>query len=163
MTNDLGAVRIRAAQPADAASVAAVHMASRSATMPYLPPQRRTHEEVTRWIGEVLTAECRVWVAVRGDEVVGYAALAGDLLECLYLRPDLLRRGVGTLLLEEVARHSPTGLRLHVFAQNDGARAFYRRHGFVVVDTDDGSGNMENLPELTLRRRPGVVRAVSGG
>ncbi|MEU0785661.1 GNAT family N-acetyltransferase [Streptomyces sp. NPDC006173] len=153
MSGDGGA-RIRYAREADAAVIARVHMASRSATMPYLPPQKRGHEQVTRWVRDVLLKECRMWVAVCDAEVVGYAALEGDMLEHLYLRPDVRRRGVGTLLLDEVRRHTPDGVSLHVFRQNTEARAFYERHGFTVVESGDGDRNMENLPDLTLRWTP---------
>ncbi len=119
--------------------------------MPYLPAQRRTHQQVTRWVEETLLATCRMWVAARDTDVLGYAALGGDVLEHLYLRPDVRRQGIGTLLLNEVKRHSPDGLSLHVFQQNTDARAFYEQHGFRVVDTCDGRGNMEHLPDLTLR------------
>ena len=159
----MDAVRIRPATVTDAAAVAAIHRDARAAAMPYLPPQRRTLDEVTRWVAEVVLRESRVWVAVRAadgaaadgaEEVIGYAALEGELLDKLYLRPDLRRRGVGSLLLDELARHSPGGLTLQVFELNTEARAFYRRHGFTVVGRGDGSGNMEGLPELTLRREP---------
>jgi GNAT superfamily N-acetyltransferase len=129
-------------------------MASRSATMPYLPPQRRDHTEVTRWVSEVLFTECRTWVVGRGAALLGYAALHGDMLEHLYLVPAARRQRLGTLLLDTAKRASPTGLTLHVFQQNTDARAFYRRHGFTVVDTTDGSGNMEKLPDMTLRWTP---------
>ncbi|MEU1263003.1 GNAT family N-acetyltransferase [Streptomyces cellulosae] len=152
--SDDGRTRIRCAQEADAAVIARIHMASRSATMPYLPPQKRSHEQVTRWVRDVLLKLCRTWVAVRDAEVIGYAALDGDMLEHLYLRPDVRRQGVGTLLLDEVRRHSPDGVSLHVFQQNTAARAFYESHGFTVLDTNDGDRNMENLPAMTLRRTP---------
>ncbi|WTB87828.1 GNAT family N-acetyltransferase [Streptomyces cellulosae] len=98
--------------------IARIHMASRSATMPYLPPQKRSPEQVTRWVRDVLLKLCRTWVAVRDAEIIGYAALDGDMLEHLYLRPDVRRQGVGTLLLDEVRRHSLDGVSLHVFQQN---------------------------------------------
>jgi GNAT superfamily N-acetyltransferase len=169
-------ILIRPAKDSDAAGIAAVHMASRAATMPYLPPQRRGQEEVTGWIKDVVLPACLTWVAERvrddhddggdGDdgcdahnrgtetELVGYAALDGDLLEHLYLRPDVRRQGIGTLLLEEAKLHSPGGLSLHVFQQNTDARAFYAHHGFTVLDTDPGDRNMENLPDMTLRWAP---------
>ncbi|GAA1366199.1 GNAT family N-acetyltransferase [Streptomyces beijiangensis] len=146
------AAEVRPATQADAEAIATVHQESRAATMPYLPPQKRTHEEVVRWVREVVLKESRVWVASRGDQVLGYASLDGDMLDHLYLRTDVRRQGIGTLLLDEVLAHSPRGLRLHVFQQNTGARAFYERHGFTVLDTNDGSRNMENLPDMTLRR-----------
>ena len=156
--SDDGKTRIRFAEEADAAVIARIHMTSRLATMPYLPPQERGHEEVTRWIRDVVLRRCRTWVAVRGSEIVGYAALDGDMLEDLYLRPDVRRQGIGTLLLNEVRRHSADGLSLYVFQQNTDARAFYERHGFTVLDTNDGERNMENLPDLTLRWTPGSAR-----
>ncbi|HEY1178687.1 MAG TPA: GNAT family N-acetyltransferase [Phytomonospora sp.] len=152
---DDGETRIRSATAADAAVIASVHMASRAAAMPYLPPQKRNHEQVTTWVRDVVLRECRVWVAMDGAGILGYAALDGDMLEHLYLRPDARRRGLGTLLLDEVRRHSPGGLSLHVFQQNTEARAFYERHGFAVVDATDGAGNMEKLPDMTLRWTPG--------
>lgn len=146
--------RIRVADAADAAAIARIHLDSRAATMPYLPPQQRSHDEVTTWIRDIVLRQCRTWVAVRDAEIVGYAALDGDLLDDLYLRPDLRRQGIGTLLLDEVRRHSPDGVSLYVFQQNTGARAFYERHGFTVLDTNDGSRNMEHLPDMTLRWTP---------
>jgi ribosomal protein S18 acetylase RimI-like enzyme len=153
MTADRTA-EVRPATEADAEEIAAVHQESRAATMPYLPPQKRAHDDVVRWVREVVLEECQVWVAARGDRVLGYAALDGDMLDHLYLRSDARRQGIGTLLLAEVRTHSPRGLRLHVFQQNTGARAFYERHGFTVLDTNDGSRNMENLPDMTLRWAP---------
>ncbi|MFF9447027.1 GNAT family N-acetyltransferase [Streptomyces althioticus] len=156
--SDGGTTRIRVAVEEDASVIARIHMASRSATMPYLPPQKRDHEQVSRWVQDVVLRRCRTWVAVRRAEIVGYAALDGDMLDHLYLRPDVRRQGIGTLLLDEVRRHSPEGLVLHVFQQNIGARAFYERHGFTVLDTSDGSRNMENLPDMTLRWTPSSAR-----
>ncbi|WP_435604661.1 N-acetyltransferase family protein [Streptomyces sp. bgisy130] len=156
-------VRVRLALPTDAPAIAAVHQASRQATMPYLPPQRRTHEEVTRWIREIVLPQCHTLVAVRGTELVGYAALQGELLEQLYLRPDVRRAGIGSLLLAEARRHRPDGLYLHVFQLNTGARAFYAHHGFRVVAANDGSTNMENLPDLTLRWTPAPGRVPPRG
>ncbi|WP_394426138.1 GNAT family N-acetyltransferase [Streptomyces sp. SGAir0957] len=156
--SDGGKTRIRRAEEADAAAIARIHVTSRSVTMPYLPPQKHSHEQVTGWIQDVLLKQCRTWVAVRETEIIGYAALDGDMLEHLYLRPDIRRQGVGTLLLDEVRWHSPDGVSLHVFQQNTDARAFYERHGFTVLDTNDGDRNMENLPDMTLRWTPNSVQ-----
>jgi GNAT superfamily N-acetyltransferase len=144
----------RRAVMGDASAIAHVHMTSRLFTMPYLPPQKRTHQQVTEWVSKVVLPRCTAWVAVRNRDVVGYAALAGDVLEHLYLLPDARRLGIGTLLLDEARRHSPGGISLHVFQQNCDAREFYRRRGFRVVEASDGHGNMEGLPELLLRWTP---------
>jgi GNAT superfamily N-acetyltransferase len=156
--SDDGRAEIRLADAADAAVVASVHMASRAAAMPYLPAQEHSREQVTHWVRDVVFRTCRVWVAARDTEILGYAALDGEVLEHLYLRPDVRRRGIGTLLLDAVRPHSTEAVSLRVFQQNTDARAFYEHHGFTVVETSDGRRNMENLPDMTLRWTPGSAR-----
>lgn len=142
-------ITVRPATDGDAAAIALVHRRSRAETMPYLPPQRRSLAEVTSWVREVILSDSRVLVAELDGAVVGYAALAGTLLDDLYLLPEQRRRGIGTLLLAAVREYSPQRLTLHVFEANTDARAFYARHGFVEIGR--GSDNMERLPERTLR------------
>ncbi|WP_327288543.1 GNAT family N-acetyltransferase [Streptomyces sp. NBC_01198] len=157
-------ISVRPAVRADAAAVAHVHIASREATMPYLPPRRRTDAEVEAWVRDVVMAAAAVWVAVDGDgRIVGYAAVAGDELDALYLLAGVRRQGVGSALLGAAKAHRPGGLTLAVFQRNTGARAFYARHGFEVVDTDDGSRNMENEPDLTMRWQPVTNSTRTGG
>lgn len=155
VTETVNQITVRPAVPADAAAIAHVHIASREVTMPYLPPRTRGDDEVVRWVRDVVLADCAVWVAedAAGD-VVGYAAVEGEWLEHLYLLADARRCGTGTLLLERARAHRPEGLSLHVFQRNTDARAFYARHGFTVVDLNDGSRNMENEPDMTLRWTP---------
>ncbi|WP_335974201.1 MULTISPECIES: GNAT family N-acetyltransferase [Streptomycetaceae] len=146
---------VRPAEAADAAAIAQVHITSREAAMPWLPPRRRTDAEVERWVREVVLAQSDVWVAVDGGgTVLGYAAVEGEWLEHLYLLPGARRRGIGSLLLARAKAHRPHGLDLHVFQRNTDAQAFYARHGFTVVDRNDGSRNMEREPDMTLRWTP---------
>lgn len=149
-------VAVRPAEPGDAAAIGAVHAASRRATMPYLPEwvHGRSPDEVTAWVRDTLLPGNRAWVAEVAGGVVGYAVLEGDLLDHLYLLPDARRQGIGTALLDEVRRSSPAGVRLWVFEANVEAKAFYRRHGFRVVERTDGSANMEKLPDLLMGWAP---------
>ncbi|MEU5213260.1 GNAT family N-acetyltransferase [Streptomyces sp. NPDC020742] len=160
---DTPPLTLRPAVASDAPAIATVHQESRRVAMPYLPPQRHTHDEVTHWIRACVLPESRTVVATRGPEVLGYATLRGELLDQLYLRPDVRRTGIGTRLLAEVRRLSPQGLTLHVFQLNAEARAFYAHHGFRVTAEDDGSANMENLPQLTLRWTPAPAPASPPG
>ena len=146
---------VRPAEAADAAAVAQVHITSREVAMPWLPPRTRTVAEVERWVREVVLVESDVWVAVDGGgAVLGYAAVEGEWLEHLYLLPQVRRRGIGSLLLARAKEHRPDRLDLHVFQRNTDAREFYARHGFTVVDLNDGSRNMEHEPDMTLRWTP---------
>lgn len=145
---------IRRAVAEDADAITKVFLASRAAAMPYLP--RLYDDEQTRaWIVHVVLPGCTTWVAeAPSGEVVGFAALDGDVLEHLYLRPDVRRQGLGTALLDRVRQAGPDGLSLRVFTRNTEARAFYERHGFEAVDSDDGSRNEENEPDMTYAWRP---------
>lgn len=81
-------------------------------------------------------------VAVDGDEVVGHAvtSVAGDIAELqrIAVTPRLRRSGVASALLDGVlAAVAPTEadrLLLEVRTDNEPARAFYDRHGFVEID-----------------------------
>lgn len=148
-------ITVRAAEAADAAAIARTHIRSREVAMPWLPPRKRSDAEVERWVREVVLVDAEVSVAVDGGgSVVGYAAVEGEWLEHLYLMPEVRRRGIGSLLLARAKEQRPGGLDLHVFQRNTDAREFYARHGFTVVDLNDGSRNMEHEPDMTLRWIP---------
>jgi ribosomal protein S18 acetylase RimI-like enzyme len=80
--------------------------------------------------------------------------LKDDLLDSLYVAPDAQGQGIGTRLLELAEQRRPAGLRLWVFASNAPARAFYERHGFVVIGGSDGEANEEGAPDLLLGWTP---------
>ncbi|MEU3836240.1 GNAT family N-acetyltransferase [Streptomyces microflavus] len=149
-------VRIRPATARDAEAVTGVFLASRAAAMPYLP---RVHsdEDTLAWITHVvLPTSTAVRVAEGAEgELLGFAVLAGDdELDHLYLRPDALRRGIGSRLLAEVREAAGGPLNLYVFHRNTAARAFYERHGFTAVAFDDGGRNEENEPDVLYHWAP---------
>ena len=39
-------------------------------------------------------------------------------------------------------------MRLYAFQQNEAARRFYERHGFVAIAFGDGSTNEERCPDV---------------
>ncbi|MEV7301107.1 GNAT family N-acetyltransferase [Streptomyces clavifer] len=144
-------IRLRAATSEDAEAVTRVFLDSRAAVLPYLS---RVHsdEETRAWITHVLLPGSRTWVAEDGaGELLGFASLDGDELDQLYLRPDALRRGIGTRLLDRVKAASRGELSLYTFRRNTAACAFYEQHGFVAVAYDDGSRNEEREPDVQYR------------
>ncbi|MBT2507781.1 GNAT family N-acetyltransferase [Streptomyces sp. ISL-98] len=147
-----GGVSLRTATAEDAEPITSVFLASRTEAMPYLP---RVHsdEDTLAWITHVVLPGTTVWVAEAEDtgDLLGFASLDGTELDHLYLRPDVRRRGIGSLLLEKAREASPKELNLHVFQRNTAARAFYERYGFSAVDFNDGSRNEEREPDVTYR------------
>jgi ribosomal protein S18 acetylase RimI-like enzyme len=81
-------------------------------------------------------------------------ALDGDEIDQLYLRPGRTGEGLGSRLVELAKERWPDGLSLYTFQANTGARRFYERHGFVVVDLNDGARNKEHQPEVRYAWRP---------
>ncbi|TLP54874.1 GNAT family N-acetyltransferase [Microbispora tritici] len=120
--------------------------------MTYLP-RLHSDEETGAWITGVMLPASQVWVAVLRGRIAGFACLNGGWLDHLYITPAAQGRGVGTALLGHAKEAHPHVLDLHVFQQNDGARRFYERHGFTLVEERDGSDNEENLPDAHYRWR----------
>lgn len=139
-------IAIEPASPRDAGEIATLYLASRAAALPYL---RRCHsdEAVRSWIATVMLATGETWVAREAGRILGFATLNGEELDQLYLLPGYFRRGIGTLLLAKAKERSPEQLSLFTFQRNTAARAFYERHGFRLVDLNDGRRNVEGEPD----------------
>jgi GNAT superfamily N-acetyltransferase len=80
---------------------------------------------------ELEQAGWRVRLACSGADVGGFVAFeAGSRQLCqLFVDPPQQRRGVGTMLLDEVKRQMPQGFWLRAAADNICARTFYERRG----------------------------------
>jgi ribosomal protein S18 acetylase RimI-like enzyme len=160
---DPAEVVIRRAKAADAPIVAEVWLASFHAG---LPTVRLAHsdEEVRGWVAAVLIPERETWLAEFGGQIVGMMALTDDELDQLYLRPDWRGRGLGDRFVALAKQRRPAGLSLYAFQVNESACRFYERHGFRVVDRNDGSRNEEREPDVRYvwrsAERTGPARAV---
>ena len=146
------AITIEPASPRDAGEIAELYLASRAEALPYL---RRVHsdDEVRSWIAHVRLATGEAWVAREAGRILGFLCLDGEDLDQLYLLPGQLRRGIGSLLLAKARERSPERLHLFTFQRNTAARAFYERHGFRLVDLNDGDRNEEGEPDALYEWR----------
>jgi len=143
---------IERASPRDAGEIAALYLASRAEALPYL---RCCHSDadVRSWIEKVMLVTGETWVARESGFILGFMTLDGEDLEQLYLLPGHDRRGIGSLLLAKAKERSPDRLSLFTFQRNQRARTFYERHGFRVVDLDDGARNEEGEPDARYEWR----------
>src|SRR5262249_41453405 len=129
---------VRPAQPTDGPTVAEIFLRSFHATLPHIQ-LAHTDDEAREHFATVVTNERETWVVADDtNTVVGFLSLHDDHVEQLYVLPESTGRGFGRALLDEAKRARPGGLRLYAFQANTGARRFYERHGFDVVDFDDG-------------------------
>ena len=132
---------------ADAAAVAAIHLAARESELPFInwahPP-----DDVRRWVSEHLVAGGGVTLAETGGTPLGYLARHGEWVDHLYVAPAHLRRGIGRRLLDHAKAEHPGGLRLWCFQRNHRARAFYETQGFAIDHFTDGADNEEKEPDI---------------
>lgn len=142
---------IRRATQDDATQISRVFVAARDG-MEYLP---RIPDDVRPRLGGWFLDRYPVWVADEEGRVVGFVALSAEVVEQLYVEPGAQNRGVGTELLQLAKRERPEGLELWVFQANEGARRFYERHGFRLVELTDGRGNMERQADARYEWRSG--------
>lgn len=146
----------RPAEPGDLPGVAELFLASRAAAVPAMPPVPAAAEDVVRRdIASWDLAHRETWVAETAGaggrpELVGFATVARDWLEALYVAPTAQRRGVGTMLLDLVAALRPGGFCLWVFDSNAPARRFYADHGLLELERTDGSRNPERTPDVRM-------------
>ena len=143
---------LRRARPEDAEAVADVFVPALGG-LTFLP-RLHTEDQTRAWIAETMLPSHEVWVAELEGEVVGFAALADDLLGHIYVHPSAQGRGIGSVLLQKAKDCRPRGFDLWVFQQNEGARRFYERHGLECVELTDGSGNEERTPDARYGWRP---------
>ena len=112
--------------------------------MTYLPRIDAEHRPV---LGGWFIERGPIFVAEEDGVVVGFSGVHDGELTHLYVDPAVQNRGIGSALMEHAKTESPEGLYLWVFQKNEGARRFYERHGFGLVDLTDGAGNMEQEPD----------------
>lgn len=141
-------VDLRRATLDDAPEIADVWLTSFRATYPGWP-QVHTDNQVRSWIHDVVVKHEESWVAVdQTGTIAGFMALTATDLDQLYVLPDRTGRGIGSQLVALAKRRRPDGLRLYTFQVNTGARRFYERRGFRVIDLNPGERNEEQQPDI---------------
>lgn len=151
-------VVVRRATAADAPAVAEVYLRSRKTHVAFAP-LAHADDEVRRWIARELLPTGGCWVAVDSERAVALLALSRDArgvhwIDSLYVDPGRVGGGIGGALMAVALREGGRPLRLFTFAQNQGARRFYERYGFVPLAFGDGSTNEEGQPDV-LYELPG--------
>ena len=81
-------------------------------------------------------ASAKTIVAAEGEELLGFGDLVdGRVLDMLYVDPGAGRRGIATALLDRILSLArDTGVDTIETDASITARAFFERHGFVVVE-----------------------------
>ncbi len=113
-------------------------------------PEPRPEPEVRAWVDGLVDAGQSLWVAERGEELLGFATVRDDWMPLLFVHPGRSARGVGAALIELVQALLPHGFGLRVHVANARARDFYRRHGFIELESTDGSDYPDLTPDVKM-------------
>ncbi|OBK47145.1 GCN5 family acetyltransferase [Mycobacterium sp. 1081908.1] len=115
--------------------------------------RRSDRDEIERRLPSDYLPHVRLVVAERGDEVVGFAGVAHDKLEMLFVDAGHRGSGVGSALLSHVIDVDSVRY-VDVNEDNAEAVAFYRNRGFTVVGRSDLDDDGRPYPLLRMERRP---------
>ena len=144
------AVQIRGVQDEDLTSLLTIWRAAVQASHGFLTPEDVDWYE--QLVAGYLPRMADLRVAVDADDTpLGFIAHDAGKIHMLFVSPDAQGRGVGTALLEHVARDQPE-LRLDVNEQNPAALAFYTAKGFTQVGRSEVDGQGRRFPLLHLAR-----------
>jgi ribosomal protein S18 acetylase RimI-like enzyme len=143
-------ILVRKASLADATAIANIYLSSRKEFV-FFAPLAHSDESIYQWVHEILIPTSQVFVAEENSVIIGMMALSKKRrigwIDQLYLSPEVVGRGVGTLLVKTAKSMLGSPIRLYTFQENVRARRFYEKHGFQILEFSDGSGNEENCPD----------------
>jgi L-amino acid N-acyltransferase YncA len=168
MPTDAAAAVIRRARPDESEAAADLlwDVRAQSLEVGAIPKGIHPHDDVRRWMRDVVFARHDVWIAELDGAAVALLVLRRpDWIEHIYIERSTTGQGLGSRLIEVAKSELPGDqIQLWTFQSNTGARRFYERHGFVAVATTDGD-NEEQAPDVRyLWRRDAVAfRAAEAG
>ena len=125
---------IRRFEHTDTVATAKVWLRSGLDEYKYLPTFQSLNEfRALAVFTTVIAKQCDIWVYERNGKIAGFLALNGSYIDRLYVDPNAQKLGIGAALLAHAKSLCPEGLQLHTHQQNQRARSFYEKFGFVAV------------------------------
>ena len=107
-----------------------------------IPPDRwhepyMTKAELTEQIGDGVRFSC----FIDNSKIVGVMGIQDktdvDLIRHAYVKTDQRKKGIGSLLLQEVIRDSKKPILIGTWEAAHWAISFYQKHGFCLVDDEE--------------------------
>ena len=92
------------------------------------------------------------WVLEIDDAPAGFLGFANDAIEALFIDPSRRGEGGGTCLVDHAQRLARGVLSVDVNEQNENARGFYERRGFVVIGRSPTDSGGRPFPILHMQR-----------
>jgi GNAT superfamily N-acetyltransferase len=140
--------QMRVATVSDASAVADLFLAARAHSIETIPPVVGDYDRALPWLESRIQKGEQCWVTEDASGLSALMLLEPGWIDQLYIRPDAIGQGLGTLLLDKAKALMPDGIQLWTFQSNVRAQKFYEQRGFVAVEWTDGSSNEECEPDV---------------
>jgi GNAT superfamily N-acetyltransferase len=89
------------------------------------------------WLSALTDPDGETYIAFDDDEAVGVVSVGHDVLQTLYVMPELWSRGIGSTLhdhaLDRLRETNVQEARLWTLTENHRARAFYEKRGWSLT------------------------------
>jgi len=86
----------------------------------------------------------------KNNTILGFMGVSEDMLEMIFLDPDVIGKGIGKLLLRYAIDHLKI-TRVDVNEQNEDALKFYEHFGFKVISRSELDGTGRPYPILHMQ------------
>lgn len=131
------AITLRPYAPADQEATIALWQRTWQAAYPAIDFAARVEWWRARWRDELLPV-ATVVIAESDGQMIGFVTVdpKTGYLDQIVIAPEAQGGGGAQALVDEAKRISPSGLDLHVNADNARAMRFYEKHGFTVTGPD---------------------------
>ena len=136
---------IRPFEPADREAV--ISLWRRAAFLPL------TLEDADTTFSDHIEPRCDIWVTIEESRKVAYLAIAGSMIDRLYVDPPDQESGHGSRLLDLAKELRPDGLELYTHLENRQARSFYESRDFEAIEFGV-SPPPESMPDVKYRWTP---------
>lgn len=94
--------------------------------------------------------ELLLWFS--GEEIVGFSGTSEQELDMLFIDPAFTGQGLGSQILTWLMEEKQIN-QVDVNEQNENAKRFYLKHGFVISSRSEADGFGKAYPILHLERK----------
>ncbi|MBU6348414.1 MAG: GNAT family N-acetyltransferase [Actinomycetales bacterium] len=144
------------ATASDLDDIAEFYISTRRYFSDLIPPIVGTTDGVRTWLANRVASQDEVWLVHDDLGLAALMILEPGWIDQLYVRPDLVGRGIGSFFVNFAKFRLPDGIQLWTFQSNSPAQKFYEKHGFVAVGFTDGQSNQEKAPDIRYQWLPPV-------
>jgi putative acetyltransferase len=142
-------VRIRAGTAADVPRALQIWRDAVDATHGFLSADDRV--EIDLMVANDFLPKAELWLAVDGDDPLGFLVMDGRTIDALFVDPAHHGRGVGTFLLQHALSLAPDAL-VDASEQATNAVPFYLARGFRIVSRSPTDPQGRPYPLIHLSR-----------